>query len=113
MRPLPLAPQDYLVDTWRSSDGTSWYRKYASGWIEQGGIVSPASGTPTDLIVNFVVPMSNTNYTFLCTPAEPGSARFVGFLGSGYKTMTGATIVSQYYNTAVGAKSLSWQVIGT
>ena len=28
---------DFVVETWRSDDGTSWYRKYRSGWVEQGG----------------------------------------------------------------------------
>lgn len=28
---------DFVVESWKSSDGSSWYRKYRSGWIEQGG----------------------------------------------------------------------------
>ncbi len=31
---------DYVVAAWRSDDGASWYRKYKSGWIEQGGITN-------------------------------------------------------------------------
>lgn len=28
----------HIVESW--SSGTSWYRKYSDGWIEQGGVVS-------------------------------------------------------------------------
>lgn len=28
---------DYIVETY--NDGTNWYRKWASGWLEQGGTV--------------------------------------------------------------------------
>lgn len=49
------------VSRWTS--GSSWYRKYSDGWIEQGGIA-----TVTWETVTFVVPFSNTNYTSLITP---------------------------------------------
>lgn len=29
-----------VVETWKSSDGLSWYRKWSDGWIEQGGTTS-------------------------------------------------------------------------
>lgn len=47
---------DYVIESWCAADGTSWYRKYKSGWVEQGGITTSAA-------VNFPVPFSNTNYT--------------------------------------------------
>jgi hypothetical protein len=28
---------DYVVESWRAADSSSYYRKYKSGWIEQGG----------------------------------------------------------------------------
>lgn len=30
-----LSNYDYVVQTYKS--GTTWYRKYKSGWVEQGG----------------------------------------------------------------------------
>ena len=36
----------FVVETWRSDDGSSWYRKYSDGWLEQGGTFgSGTSGT--------------------------------------------------------------------
>ena len=38
------ASQSYPVTVVESGvDGTSWYRKYSDGWIEQGGYVAPAT----------------------------------------------------------------------
>lgn len=39
-------------------NGTSWYKKYSNGWVEQGG---EASGYGTT--VTLWQPMKNTNYT--------------------------------------------------
>lgn len=35
--PSDIMTADYVIETWRSTDGSSWYRKYKSGWVEQGG----------------------------------------------------------------------------
>ena len=37
----------------------TWYRKYASGWVEQGGYVSITDAVMT---INLPITMSNTNY---------------------------------------------------
>lgn len=47
------------VETWRS--GTSWYRKYADGWIEQGGYVNKGTGY-TSTTVSLITPVTSTNY---------------------------------------------------
>ena len=46
-----------------ADNGYTWYRKYASGWVEQGGIVPPNSGTSGTVILP--VEMLDTNYTVL------------------------------------------------
>ena len=48
-----------LVATY--SSGTSWYRKWSDGWIEQGGLGAKVSDGNTN--VTFPTPFSNTNYT--------------------------------------------------
>ena len=40
-------------------NGSSWYRVYADGWCEQGGILT-VSGTSQ--VINFLKPYINTNY---------------------------------------------------
>lgn len=44
-----------------SSSGTTWYRKYSDGWIEQGGTVGVSNGTHTST-KSFPLAFSTTNY---------------------------------------------------
>lgn len=54
----------HIVETWKR--GTSWYRKYSDGWIEQGGYAS-ASRYDTTKKVSLNKAFSNTNYTIVAT----------------------------------------------
>ena len=49
-----------VVTTYRS--GTTWYRKYSDGWIEQGGVTSITNGRGS---VTFPTAFSSTDYTAL------------------------------------------------
>jgi len=51
-----------LVASWRS--GTSWYRKYSDGFIEQGGRFAIANDN-LDNWVGFHTPFSNNDYTLV------------------------------------------------
>lgn len=51
---------DFVVESYNDNAG-NWYRKYRSGWIEQGGF-SPNGTAPT---VTFLQPFSDTNYTLI------------------------------------------------
>ena len=53
----------HLVETWKSSDGSSWYRKWSDGFIEQGCVL-----TTSNISVSFPVAFSNTNYTVTVAP---------------------------------------------
>ncbi|MCL2748640.1 MAG: hypothetical protein FWE50_01040 [Alphaproteobacteria bacterium] len=63
-----LANLDYVIDS--GTVGNSWYRKYKSGWIEQGG---KAIGTSTSSGVTITLPrqMSSTNYTAIFDGKQP------------------------------------------
>lgn len=52
---------DYVVESY-SDDSGNWWRKYKSGWLEQGGIISPSSAWST---VNLLKPYINTQYIVL------------------------------------------------
>ena len=52
-----------IVETY--SNGTSWYRKYSDGWIEQGGIQLKNA---TTIIITFPVVFKDTNYSFISSP---------------------------------------------
>ena len=52
---------DYVVESYKN--GENWYRKYKSGWVEQGGTAN-AGGTVT---VTFLKAFKDTNYTVVAT----------------------------------------------
>lgn len=58
-----------LVESWRS--GTSWYRKYSDGWIEQGGSFSFSDQVGT---ITLHKAFSNVNYFAVVSPATGGSS---------------------------------------
>ena len=57
-----------VVETY--SSGSSWYRVYSDGWVEQGGISSNFSGTDSYVTVNLLKNFSNTTYTVLATTSQ-------------------------------------------
>ena len=57
-----LANIDYVVESQVNSDG-SWYRKYKSGWLEQGGLAK----SNEDVTVTLLKPFADTNYSVQCT----------------------------------------------
>jgi hypothetical protein len=52
------------------TSGTSWYKKYSNGWVEQGGTFTSLY----DQAVTLIVPMNDTNYTILTSKTNMGSA---------------------------------------
>ena len=59
---------DYVVESQVNADG-SWYRKYKSGWLEQGGFLNVANAT-----VTFPKPFSVSPVTILLCDTKTGSA---------------------------------------
>ena len=57
----------YITQTW--SNGTSWYRKYSDGWIEQGGEFT--KNRDTKVTITFPVAFKNTNYTIATSQYAP------------------------------------------
>ena len=57
-----------VVDAYKS--GTSWYRIWSDGWIEQGGRVSISQDTQTT--VTLLKPFLNTDYMVLISASKSG-----------------------------------------
>jgi hypothetical protein len=56
---LWFVPVEYgVVEAWISSDGLSWYRRFSSGLVLQGGTVPT-----TPKLVTLPTPFRNSNYT--------------------------------------------------
>ena len=53
----------HIVETYKSEDGSSWYRKWSDGFVEQGIIKTGQFNATT--VHNLIKPFSNANYTII------------------------------------------------
>ncbi|MCM1294131.1 MAG: hypothetical protein NC311_01035 [Muribaculaceae bacterium] len=99
---------DYVIETQlpTADNNYTWYRKYKSGWVEQGGI------TVFDSMTTLPITMSDVNYTITITAAS-------GIGGSGVWTeqRTTTSFVARGQNYGGGfipsSNRLFWFVSGT
>jgi len=61
---------DYVIESGATSN--TWYRKYRSGRVEQGG-KSPGNSTVSGTTINLPIPMINSDYTIQLTSTHPGN----------------------------------------
>lgn len=82
---------DYVVEWQVPTDlnGYTWYRKYKSGWVEQGG--SPTGKSSTVYTGTLPVEMVDTNYTLVVTFNVKSSGTGGYSAGWDTKTTTGFT----------------------
>ena len=86
-----------------SSNNYTWYRKYADGWVEQGGqATSSQSGT----LCSLPVTMADTNYAVQITVVEAASNYSTGLTGS--KRTTTAIYITNYTEP----RECCWEVKG-
>lgn len=116
-----LETGDRVIEQYYAEDGSSWYRIWASGWKECGGIVQATSkvGANTDygMDVSFPFEFSNTNYHIQATTkwyASQGGLPFT-YIYSPNNTTTSFHLVWQNNtDTAVpaGATGAYWEAKG-
>ena len=89
-----IGKADQVVEEWH--EGSTFYRKYASGFIEQGGYVSGNIATSGEAFqVTLPKAFSDANYTALSTSAGDGPTRIAKrysthFFLNTYERSTGA-----------------------
>lgn len=83
-----------------------WYRKYKSGWVEQGGFGNAVSNSSnTNLQVNLLIPMLSTNYYAQARAIE----RATYFADDWFITGTRSTTS---FNTSAASGSFQWEAKG-
>ena len=95
-----------------SANNWTWYRKYKSGWVEQGGVSGAISdhGTAT---INLPVEMSNTNYTTTFGCGWNGTNDDDTWIGAYCERLPNRTVTSfQLYSRSGTQKKISWVVNG-
>lgn len=99
---LPTAENNY-----------TWYRKYKSGWVEQGGCGSTTAGN--SFSATYPITMLNTNYTLLVSGSSAGATTSSTAHGCHYtsKTATGCVIMIIAGNSGNWvAGTVNWQASG-
>lgn len=54
----------YVIESWKATDNSMWYRKYNDGWKECGGNIN-GSGSFGDYTTNFPTTFLTSNYTLV------------------------------------------------
>lgn len=99
-------PEAYVTETWHS--GTSWYRVWSDGLIEQWGLLNGGGGGGT---VTFPKRFSNTKYIFVVTPNEEGTTG--QWFGWSTSNKTTSSITSYIVGGGSdGAPKQSWYAAG-
>lgn len=94
-------PKAYITETWHS--GTSWYRKWSDGWVEQGGEMVKASTEK----VTLHTPYTSTNYCVQGTPTTQSTMSSPRIFVEN-KTTTSFGLSMSSYNI----KSCAWYAYG-
>ena len=106
-RQSALDAADYVIawQTPTAENNYTWYRKYKSGWVEQGGQIN------SDTII-FPIPFSSTLYTISAIPQmlNPG----VGDISICYvnQSQTGINIQVRWNGGAQDNATYMWKVCG-
>jgi hypothetical protein len=96
----------YITETWNS--GTSWYRKYSDGWVEQGGFYTSGNN------LVFHTPFSNTDYVIVCCPASGSSSQYNAstIVYQTTKTTTTVTVSCRYNGAGNSGIHAMWYACG-
>ena len=101
---------DYQEPT--AENGYTWYRKYKSGWVEQGGQHLWNKTCPNRVSITYPIPMANAvNALFITRPKGIGDVQ--AYDGDGCESQTATGFISAGLSGGNSAtNSFVWQVSG-
>ena len=103
-----------VVEEWRAADGSSWYRKWSSGFIEQGGN-DLGKAFPTKREIVFAKPFTTVVLSLMFgSVGETSGNSYEGGIAvtpENTLTLTGFTYVGIHMSTHVN-NSTSWYACG-
>lgn len=99
-----IAKLDAVIDYDSSSDGTIWYRKYKSGWLEQGGKKALDNTT-----ITLVKSYKNTSYNISLTMQASGNYESPVRV---YSVSENSFTVAGYRDTLTSSLVINWKTEG-
>ena len=101
-----LANIDFVVERQEptAANNYTWYRKYRSGWVEQGGVVPATGGVYT---INLPVEMASSAYTMLKTMVTNSTNQ-----PSQYAQLSLYNATTTTVQTTTAGAAFSWFVAG-
>lgn len=95
-----------------AANNYTWYRKYADGWVEQGGQYVGIVGVSTGVSITLPVTMTDANYTLNIT-GEQNSSNWAGaVIRNGTRTTTGFQAYVWGGGSGDQIRGLCWVVQG-
>lgn len=108
---------DYVIESQAptTANDYTWYRKYASGWVEQGGISSTGTTAAGKKII-FPIPMANSSYNVaFSVPTSWNEQEIVYHVRGATKNQTEINVVGiqqQHQYTVRQNLTFTWIVCG-
>jgi hypothetical protein len=108
---------DFVIESYHDDETGSWYRKYKSGWVEQGGVVaSNTYGNQDTVTVVLPIEMKNSIYHVGATVKSTAADAILVWM---VDSQTETTVVfkadifwSEVNNTKANERGLIWKVSG-
>ena len=104
-------PLQYLLATF--CDGTSWFRKWLDGWLEQGGVAGTGSYVQSKHIdISFPAPFADNAYTALCSKNDvndQANSRSVDMI---VHSKTTASMAIDFYSAGASTRYVGWMASG-
>lgn len=105
---------DYVID-WQKpseSNGYTWYRKYKSGWVEQGGSSDENGSHANEFVVTLPVEMANNRYTVVALSYSQNNSTG-GYTNPGVRTKSTTSFQLNGIGSGTSkANNWDWQVSG-
>lgn len=95
-----------------STNGYTWYRKYADGWVEQGGVLTQSGNSSFSATITFPIVMIDNNYNISFAGRGSNNTAAGNYAGIQYtnESTTGVGVYVGNDNTTF--TKLCWQVSG-
>ena len=106
-----LANIDYVVESkLPTADDPSWYRKYKSGWVEQGGWITSGEN---QTIVTLLIPYQDTNYSLIGSCfSETGNGGNPDKVAFNHRTTTTFGAATGFGAEGKGFRPFMWEAKG-